>query len=553
MLMLNRRLVAVLLVAVLVSVLPLSAVFASDAMPAVPVGTDQQLAQPIVIVNTSFLNVRSGPGAIYSIIGTLPGGVELPVMGRNGDATWWQVQSVYGMGWVYAEFVIPRGDFRAVPVVQVTGASFTRPTAAVIGVPATVYVAPDQMASVLGLALVGSDMPIMGKTGDGVWWQIETNVGLGWVMQEAVALRGDATLVPVVTAEAAPMVDVVSSSGAGVATGGAYGRPVALHYGPGEMTVRTAPSYDADSAGVIKQYDRVEVLDYSDDGEFALILFMGDRMGWIIVDEVAISDPSDWRTQVWFSEASFLDLRTAPSMDASVVATVPSGSRLVVVNDAAGGWLQVSHANGTGWIPGDSVDIIRNGPRTAPAGQGGGGAQLSGNVVQPSAADLVAAPQPMPARNYVIVNTSFLNIRSGPGANYTVVQTVSGGTELDVTAATPDTIWLLVQGAFGSGWVNAEFVIFRGNYDALNYIRYADAVASTTQPEVVVSAPINVYQGIGVDSGLLGTAPGGMTLRVIGRTLDGNWMQVETSQGNGWVLASTVVFRGNIAQVPVVG
>lgn len=546
----ERRFVAVLVVVLLLTALPVSTVMAVDGAPAAPVGVDQQLAQPVVIVNTSFLNVRSGPGAIYSIIGTLPGGTQLGVVGRNSDASWWQVQSVYGAGWVYAEFVIPRGDFRAVPVVQVSGV-MVRPTAAVIGSPATVYVAPDSMASVLGLALVGSDMPIAGRTGDGVWWQVETNVGLGWVMQEAVALRGDATTVPFVEAAG-----VVAAPAGLVATGsvaGSYGRPIALHFGPGEMTIKAAPSYDAESVGTLKQYDRVEVLDYSDDGDFALILFMGDRTGWVIVDEVAISDPSDWRTQVWFSEASFLDLRAEPTMESAVVATVPSGTRLVVVNDASGGWLQLAHANGTGWVPGDSVDIIRNGPRNAPDGQGGGGAQLSGALVQPSAAGLVTVPQPMPARNYVIVNTSFLNIRSGPGANFTSVQTVSGGTELDVSASTPDGVWLLVQGGFGSGWVNSEFVIFRGNYDTLNYIRYDEAAGQSTQPEVVVSAPINVYQGVGVDSGLLGTAPGGMNLKVIGRTLDGNWLQVETSQGNGWVLASTVTLRGNVAQVPVVG
>lgn len=544
----KRRFVAVFVVVMLLAALPAATVLAVNGAPDAPGQVDQQLAQPVVIVNTSFLNVRSGPGAIYSIIGTLPGGTQLGVIGRNGDASWWQVQSVYGAGWVYAEFVIPRGDFRAVPVVQVSGV-MARPNAAVIGTPATVYVAPDTMASVLGLALAGSDMPIAGRTADGVWWQIETNVGLGWVMQEAVALQGDATNVPFVEAAG-----VVAAPAELVSTGamtGAYGRPIALHYGPGEMTIKAAPSYDAGSVGTLKQYDRVEVLDYSDDGEFALILFMGDRTGWVIVDEVAISDPSDWRTQVWFSESLFLDLRAEPSMDAPTVATVPSMSRLAVVNDAEGGWLQVTHADGTGWVPGTSVDIIRNGPRTAPAGQGGG-AELSGALMQPSSADLVAAPQPMAARNYIIVNTSFLNIRSGPGANFTSVQTVSGGTELDVSASTPDGIWLLVQGGAGAGWVNSEFVIFRGNYDTLNYISYEEAVGQTTQPEVIVSAPINVYQGVGVDSGLLGTAPGGMTLKVIGRTMDGNWLQVETSQGNGWVLASTVTFRGNTAQVPVV-
>jgi uncharacterized protein YraI len=544
----KRSLLAALVVVLVVSMLPLPVVRAIDSSPAARSGIDQQLAQPVVIVNTSFLNVRSGPGAIYSIIGTLPGGTQLNVVGRNRDASWWQTQSVFGLGWVFAEFVVPRGDFRAVPVVQVTGV-LARPIAAVIGYPATVYVAPDEMASVLGLALLGSEMPITGRSGDGMWWQIQTNVGLGWVKQEAVALRGDASLVPVVSTD--PLPGLVAG-GVTVASG-VYGRPIALHFRPGEMQIKAAPDYSADGVGVLRQYDRVEVLDFSDDGEFALILYMGDRIGWIIVDEVAISDPSDWRTQVWFDGPGYLDLKEQPTLASRTLAMVPSDSRLVVVNDADGGWLQVSHANGVGWIESRNIDIIRNGPRTGPDGQGGAIPQLGGNIVQPSAAVLIAAPQPQPVRNYVIVNTSFLNIRSGPGAQYTIVQTVAGGAELDVTAATIDGIWYLVSGAFGSGWINAEFVIFRGNFDDLTYVTYADVVGEVTSPEVIVSSPVNVYKGIGVDSGLLGTAPLGLTMRAIGRTLDGNWLQVETSLGNGWVLASTVTFRGNIAQVPIVG
>ncbi len=540
-------LMAILVVMVLVGGLPLPAALAMDGQTPLAVGSGQQLAQPIVIVNTAFLNVRSGPGAIYSIIGTLPGGTELGVIGRNRDATWWQVQSVFGIGWVSAEFVIPRGDFRAVPVVQVSGAVIM-PRAAVIGNPVNVYVAPDGTAALLGLALFGSELPIAGKSPDGTWWQVETNVGLGWVKQEDVALRGDASVVPVVSAQAVPVV-AAPSTGAAV---GAYGRPIALHYGDGDMQIKRSPDPDAEGVGVLRSGDRVEVLDYSDDGEWALILYMGDRLGWIRVDAVAISDPTDWRTQVWFDGPGVLDLKEQPTLASRTVAMVPENQRLVVVNDADGGWLQVAYGTSVGWIPSWTIEIIRNGPRTAPAGTPGG-AQLSGTVVQPSAAAVLApAPQPEPVRSYVIVNTSFLNIRSGPGANYTVVATVPGGTELDIIASTPDRIWFQVQGAFGTGWVNSEFVIFRGVFDNVRILRYSDVSGESARAEVIVSSPVNVYMGRGVDSGVLGIAPLGLTLPVIGRTLDGSWLQVQTALGPGWVLASTVTLRGNIAQVPVV-
>ncbi len=539
-------LVAVLIMMVLVGGLPLPAVLAMDGHGPLPVGSGQQLAQPIVIVNTAFLNVRSGPGAIYSIIGTLPGGTELGVIGRNRDSSWWQVQSVFGAGWVSAEFVIPRGDFRAVPVVQATG-TLTQPRAAVVGNPVKVYVTPDSTAALLGLALLGSELPISGKSADGVWWQVETNVGLGWVMQEDVALRGDASVVPVVSAQ--PLPGITAPTGG--QTAGAYGRPVALHYGEGDMQIKRSPDPDAEGVGVLRSGDRVEVLDYSDDGEWILILYMGDRLGWIRADSVAISDPTDWRTQVWFDGPGVLDLKEQPTLASRTLAMVPENQRLVVVNDADGGWLQVAYGNSVGWIPSWTIEIIRNGPRTAPAGATTG-AQLSGNIAQPSATTLLPAPQPEPVRSYVIVNTSYLNIRSGPGANYTVVATVPGGTELDITASTPDRIWFQVRGAFGSGWVNSEFVIFRGVFANVPILRYAEVAGETTGAEVIVSSPVNVYMGRGVDSGVLGIAPLGLTLPVIGRTLDGSWLQVQTALGPGWVLASTVTVRGNIGQVPIV-
>ncbi len=552
---LTRSLLATILVTVVViGALPLSTVTAAESTPSLQLGVGQQLAQPIVIVNTSFLNLRSGPGGMYSIVGVVPGATELPVIGRNLDASWWQVQSAYGTGWVSAEFVIPRGDFSPVPVVQSSGV-LAQPHGAVIGQTAYVYMYPDRAASLLGLALDGSTLLITGKTGDGVWWQVETNAGLGWVMQDEVFLRGDATYVPVVTAESGMPVTAAQGSAGAASTFNISGeRPIALVYSD-SLSVKASADYDAEAIDSLSRGDRVEILDYSVDREFALILFKVDRLGWIIVSEVAISDPTDWRTQVWFDGPAVLDLKAQPTFDSATLAMVPANERLVVVNEADGGWYQVAHSMGTGWVPAVSVEIIRNGPPTQPGGatsalaqgQSGGGSVLQ----QPGTGIAPAAPAPI--RTYIIVNTSYLNIRSGPGANYTSVQQVSGGTELDIVASTPDRIWFQVTGAFGAGWVNSEFVIFRGDFSTVSVVTYDQALGAATIPEVIVGGPVNVYLGVGVETGLLGTAPSGLTMPVIGRTGDGNWLQVQTSSGAGWVLSSTVTFRGNYAQVPIVG
>src|SRR5690606_30625047 len=85
---------------------------------------EQSFQQPIVVVNTSFLNVRTGPGAEYTVLVTVVGGTELPVLGVFEDGVWYQVNTDAGPGWINIEFTLPRGDFSNLPLLDVgeTGA-----------------------------------------------------------------------------------------------------------------------------------------------------------------------------------------------------------------------------------------------------------------------------------------------------------------------------------------------------------------------------------------------------------------------------------------------
>lgn len=64
------------------------------------------------------VNVRSGPGVAYPILGTAAIGSTLPVMGRTTDSSWWQIGFNGMTGWVYAGLatVQSSGDCAAVPV-----------------------------------------------------------------------------------------------------------------------------------------------------------------------------------------------------------------------------------------------------------------------------------------------------------------------------------------------------------------------------------------------------------------------------------------------------
>lgn len=70
-------------------------------------------------ITTVALNVRQGPGQHYPVLGLVPPGTRLRIVGRNPETTWWQV--VYpdgseGRGWVFADFT-QASDTAEVPVV----------------------------------------------------------------------------------------------------------------------------------------------------------------------------------------------------------------------------------------------------------------------------------------------------------------------------------------------------------------------------------------------------------------------------------------------------
>lgn len=59
-------------------------------------------------VTANRLNVRSGPGVDFAVIGTVLAGEELSILGRNVDRSWWRICCVSGAtteGWVSAAYV----------------------------------------------------------------------------------------------------------------------------------------------------------------------------------------------------------------------------------------------------------------------------------------------------------------------------------------------------------------------------------------------------------------------------------------------------------------
>ncbi len=389
-----------------------------------------QFVSPKLIVNTSFLNVRTGPGVQYSVLLTVVGGTELPVVGRAQDNVWYQVSTVIGVGWVNIQFTAPRGSFDNVPVVTLDQ---------------VIAAAAQATPSTLGL----------NDNGQGGGGGAPTTIG---------------------TASDAPTV------GSPVRFTLASGRVATVS--PGErframinveaVNARTQPR---DGAPAITTLFRDDTFDYT------IVGSSNDKNGvnWVALDipDIGIGWVEGPKLFIRLSRVS----GQVVSIKGNAIAMrdLPGGgsAQLPVLNEGREGFLkdiskdsqfvQIELGDGTkGWVPFDAVvgrtgtptdeidlSSLQNTVSPSDLGQGGGGgAPASFGLATP----------------HIVINTGFLNVRSGPGAQFGILATYPGGTELPVIGITKDGVWYLVEGTFGQGWVNSEFTVFRGSIKSIPII-----------------------------------------------------------------------------------
>jgi len=154
---------------------------------------------------------------------------------------------------------------------------------------------------------------------------------------------------------------------------------------------------------------------------------------------------------------------------------------------------------------------------------------------------------------HLVVNTGFLNIRNGPGANHDIMANVPGGTKLPVLAMASDRLWYQVESAAGVGWVNSYYTVGRGNFADIPVTdNAAEAPAIAPARVIVNTAYLNIRTGPSASNDIVTTLSGGVELTVLGVAKDGVWYLVEGDFGQGWLNNSYVIFRGDYSSVLVI-
>ncbi|MFZ2361505.1 MAG: SH3 domain-containing protein, partial [Anaerolineae bacterium] len=107
-----------ILLAALALLLAAGAIFPGVAAAADASAYAQQDTGASVSVSQT-INLRSGPGTAFSRVGQLRAGQSLPILGKNQDGSWWQVQLSDGSkAWIAAWLVRASGAVDQVAVAQ---------------------------------------------------------------------------------------------------------------------------------------------------------------------------------------------------------------------------------------------------------------------------------------------------------------------------------------------------------------------------------------------------------------------------------------------------
>jgi uncharacterized protein YraI len=91
--------------------------YVSTASAAPAVSGTPASSEPVVS-STGTVNLRSGPSTAFNRVGALSAGQQLRIVGKNENASWWQVETAGGKAWVANSVVRATGPVDQVAVAQ---------------------------------------------------------------------------------------------------------------------------------------------------------------------------------------------------------------------------------------------------------------------------------------------------------------------------------------------------------------------------------------------------------------------------------------------------
>lgn len=229
------------------------------------------VAQETTITATAYgtINVRSGPGAQYDIVGQLAAGEGVPVDGRDGEAGAWLRVLLEDeiRGWVASFAVLLDGDAAELPIIVSDSPEPGDDTPATVTAYGLVNIrgGPGMDYDIVGQLDVDDVGVITGRNNvENDWLYIEAEDSAGWVAYFTVSIQGDTTNIPIL---------VVPGTGEGVAL------PNEVVSARFNVRLRIDPEPTATVLDIVPFRGVVSPLARSEDSEWVYVVY-GEVYGW---------------------------------------------------------------------------------------------------------------------------------------------------------------------------------------------------------------------------------------------------------------------------------
>lgn len=125
---------------------------AQDQQPEDPAPAEEPTPEPTPtpqvaqLVLNDIVNIRSGPGTNYGLLGSGQQGATFPITGKSPDGTWWQIDYNGRAGWVFGQLAAVTGGEGVAVAQNIPAAPTAAPPSPPTNTPVPAQPAPEQPA-----------------------------------------------------------------------------------------------------------------------------------------------------------------------------------------------------------------------------------------------------------------------------------------------------------------------------------------------------------------------------------------------------------------------
>ena len=444
---------------------------------------------------TEYVHLRSGPGTNYSSKGVIASGTAITVTDTS-NSEWYAVRLSNGTtGYMFSEYISMSGGSSSsgsdsVPSTESTAAKVTEYVNVRSG-PGTNYTSKTVIAS-------GTSITVTDRS-NSEWYAVKLSNGMtGYIFSQYIQLSND------------------SSSDAGSVPSTESTPAKTTEY----VNVRSGPGTNYTSKTVIASGTSITVTDRSNAEWYAVKLSNG-MTGYIFSIYIELESGSSSGGGSSSSESmqarttAGVNVRSGPGTNYSSKTVIASGTSITVTDRSNSEWYAVKLSNGmTGYIFSQYI-------------------QLSND--SSSDAGSVPSTESTPAKT-----TEYVNVRSGPGTNYTSKTVIASGTSITVTD-TSNPEWYAVKLSNGmTGYIYSIYI----------ELQSSSGGSTSGGVQAKTTAGVNLRRGAGTSFGVIRVVATGTTVTVTEAT-NAQWYKVKLSDGTeGYIFTEYLnVISGDIDSV----